>query len=375
MGYQYWKYETLDRLCLDAFKKFGFSLGEAEIIRDVLLTSDLYGIESHGMQRMVRYHKCIEKGMIHIDAKPQIVFETPISAVVDGHDGMGQLIGHMAMELAIQKAKVNGVGIVIARNSNHYGIAGYYAKMACKEGLLGFSCTNSEAIMVPTNGRMAMLGSNPIACAFPAEPYDFLFDASTTVVTRGKLEMYNKMEKPLPEGWALGKNGRPTSDASDVLSNIVAKTGGGIMPLGGGTEQLGSHKGYGYGMLCEIFSSILSLGGTSNYCMTDGRGNICHGFMAINPSFFGDPAAIKAHFSRYLRELRGSPKAEGKERIYTHGEKEMEAIADRQVNGIPVNDNTMVEVLDLCDHLGLDFGSYFGDYCPPVKRGVFSSNY
>ena len=227
MGYQHWKYETLHAFCMEAFEKFGFTEAEANIIQDVLLTSDLYGIESHGMQRMVRYHKCIEKGMIHVDAKPEVVFETPVSAVIDGHDGMGQLIGHKAMTLAIEKAKQSGVGIVSVRNSNHYGIAGYYAKMACREGLIGFSCTNSEAIMVPTNGRLAMLGSNPIACAMPAEPYDFFFDASTTVVTRGKLEMYNKAEKPLPEGWALDKDGHPSTNAPDVLANIVAKNGGG----------------------------------------------------------------------------------------------------------------------------------------------------
>lgn len=375
MGYQYWNYETLHRFCMDVFQKFGFLEAEAKIIQDVLLMSDLYGIESHGMQRMVRYHKCIEKGMIHPDAKPEIVFETPISAVIDGHDGMGQLIGHYAMEKTIEKAKTNGVGIVSVRNSNHYGIAGYYANMACKEGLMGFSCTNSEAIMVPTNGRKAMLGSNPIACAFPAEPYNFFFDASTTVVTRGKLEMYNKMEKPLPVGWALDKDGHPSIDAPDVLANIVAKNGGGIMPLGGSTEQLGSHKGYGYGMLCEIFSSILSMGGTSNYCMTEGRGNICHGFMAINPSFFGSPEEIKEHFSCYLQELRESPKADGQNHIYTHGEKEIAALNDRLANGIPVNDNTMVEVLDLCNYLGLDFSSYFGNYLPPVKKEVFKGNY
>ena len=143
---------------------------------------------------------------------------------------MGQLVSHKAMKMAIEKAKTTGVGIVSVRNSNHYGIAGYYAKMACKEGLMGFSCTNSEAIMVPTFARKAMLGSNPIACAFPAEPYDFFFDASTTVVTRGKLEMYNKMEKPLPEGWALDKDGHPSTNAPDVLANIVADVIMGLSP-------------------------------------------------------------------------------------------------------------------------------------------------
>ena len=375
MAYQHWSYETLHRFCMDAFQAFGFSEEEAAIIQDNLLTADLYGIESHGMQRMVRYHKGIENGMINPKAVPEIVFETPVTAVIDAHEGMGQLVGHKAMTLAIEKAKQSGIGIVSVRNSNHYGIAGYYANMACKEGLMGFSCTNSEAIMVPTYGRLAMLGSNPIACAFPADPYNFFFDASTTVVTRGKLEIYNKLEKPLPEGWALDKDGHPSTDAPDVLGNIVKKNGGGIMPLGGSTEQLGSHKGYGYGMICEIFSSILSMGETSNYCMTGGKGRICHGFAAINPAFFGDPAEIKAHFSTYLQELRDAPKAEGQERIYTHGEKEVAAVKDRMENGIPVNDNTMVEMLDLANYLKLDFASYFGDYLPPVREAVFKGNY
>ena len=378
MAYVKWSYETLEGLCLEAFGKFGFTKEESRIITDVLLLSDLYGIESHGMQRMVRYHKGIEKGTIHPKAKAEVVFETPVSAVVDGHNGMGQLNGHFAMSLAIEKAKKSGVGIVSVRNSNHYGIAGYYAKMACDEGLMGFSCTNSEAIMVPTFGKKAMLGSNPIACSMPADPYPFFFDCSTTVVTRGKLEMYNKMDKPLPDGWALDKDGKGSHDAPDVLANIVAKRGGGIMPLGGSSEVTGSHKGYGYGMLCEIFSSILSMGVTSNYCCTpqiEGGTGICHGFMAINPAFFGDPREIRAHLSKYLEELRESPKAEGQERIYTHGEKEIEAMADRRANGIPVNDNTMREILDLCSYLHMDFSSYFGTYIPPEPKAMFTGNY
>ena len=187
MSYVKWSYDTLLKFSLDAYVRFGFSDEESKIITDVLLLSDLYGIESHGMQRMVRYHMGIKKGMIDVSAKPEVVFETPVSAVIDGRDGMGQLIGRHAMELAIKKAKERGVGIVTVRNSNHYGIAGYYAKMACDEGLIGFSFTNSEAITVPTFGKTVMLGTNPIPRARPAEPYPFLFAASTNVVTRGKL--------------------------------------------------------------------------------------------------------------------------------------------------------------------------------------------
>ena len=371
-NFVYIQEEKLNAFCQDAFEGFGFTPEEAGIIKDVLMMSDMYGIQSHGMQRVVRYHKGIEKGLIDINAKPEVVFETPVSAVVEGHDAMGQLVGHFAMELAIKKAKETGVGIVSARNSNHYGIAGYYANLALKEGLIGFSCTNSEAIMVPTFARKAMLGSNPIAFTMPAEPYNFFFDASTTVVTRGKLEMYNKLGKQLPNGWALNKDGKASQDAAEVLGNISDHVGGGIMPLGGNTEQLGSHKGYGYGMLCEIFASIFSQGGTSNKCMTGGRSNICHGFMAINPAIFGNPEDVKKHFSTFLQELREAPKAEGADRIYTHGEKEAEAIDVCRKEGIPVIDKTVAELFDVCNLLKLDPKKYFGDYEPPK---AVASNY
>ncbi len=361
MSYIRYSYEQLKTFCCDAFEKFGFTKSESESITDVLLLSDVYGIESHGMQRLVRYHKGIEKGLIKVDAKPEIVFETPVSAVIDGHDGMGQLVSIEAMKTAIKKAKQSGMAVVSVRNSNHFGIAGYYAKMACDEGLVGFAMTNSEAIMVPTYSRLAMLGSNPIAISMPAEPYPFFFDSSTTVVTRGKLEIYNKLSKPLPEGWALDENGKPCTDASRVLKNIVGKNGGGIVPLGGDTELLGGHKGYGYGMLCEIFCSIFSGGLTSNHTHTGGKGGTCHGFMAIDPAVFGDAEAMRERFSVFLQELRDAPKAEGAERIYTHGEKEILAYADRMENGIDVNINTVAEMKDLCDYLNMDSVKYLGD--------------
>lgn len=372
MGYQYWKYDKLNALCNDAFQKFGFNAEEAKIISDVLLMSDRFGIESHGMQRMYRYYKSIQKGMIKIESKGNVVFETPVSAVIDAEDGMGQVVGHKAMSMAIEKAKKSGIGMVVVRNSNHYGIAGYYAKMACDQGLIGLSCTNTNAIMVPTYGRMAMLGTNPIAISMPAEPYPFFFDASTTVVTRGKLEVYNKKGEALHDGWALDKNGHPSNDAADVLNNIAAKNGGGIMPLGGATEDTGSHKGYGWAMVCELFSSIMAMGTTSDKTGVGGKGGICHGFMVIDPAIFGDAEGIKAHLSGYLQALRESPKAEGQPRIYTHGEKEVEAEKRLLENGIPVNDNTMVEVYEMCQYLNMDFSKYFGDYIPEASAGFKS---
>ena len=169
-NYLNYSYDKLKKFCEDAFEKFGFTKDEAVIITDVLLLSDLYGIESHGTQRLQRYHKSIEKGMIKTDAQLEILFETPVSAVIDGHDGMGQVIAHKAMTMAIEKAKKTGMAMVTVRNSNHYGIAGYYAKMACDQGLIGISTTNTNPIMVPTYGRTAMLGTNPIAIASPLSP-------------------------------------------------------------------------------------------------------------------------------------------------------------------------------------------------------------
>ena len=343
MGYQKWSYELLHGFCMDAFEKFGFTEAEANIIQDVLLTADLYGIESHGMQRMVRYHKCIEKGMIHVDAKPEVVFETPVSAVVDGHDGMGQLIGHFAMELAIEKAKKSGVGIVSARNSNHFGIAGYYANMACKEGLIGFSCTNSEAIMVPTFGHKAMIGSNPIACAMPAEPYNFFFDASTTVVTRGKLEMYNKAEKPLPEGWALDKDGRPTTDPA-------AGRAGSLVPIGGA-------KGSGLAIMVDVLCGILSGGPYGPhlhdlYVMDEPQG-VSHFLGAIDIAHFIEPAAFKSTLSAMSREIKALKKADGVEEIFLPGERSGRKAEENAANGIEVPQPVYEELLELGKPYGL----------------------
>ena len=214
--------------------------------------------------------------------------------------------------------------------------------------------------MVPTNAKQAMLGSNPIAIAVPAKPYPFFFDASTTVVTRGKLEMYRKAEKPLPDGWALDQNGNPSSDADLVLRNIVGKAGGGIMPLGENEEITGSHKGYGYGMICELFTSILSQGLTSNHTHTDGKGGTCHGFIAIDPAVFGDPGEIEHHLSVFLKELREAPKAVGKDRIYTHGEKEVLACERVKTEGVAVDQKTLVEMKQMSEYLGMDFAQYFG---------------
>lgn len=362
MSYINFSYEQLKNLCNDAFFKFGFTEKESQMITDVLLLADLYGVKSHGTQRLARYHKSIENDTIKIDAKPQIVFETPVSAVIDGNSGMGQVISHFAMNLAIEKARKTGMAMVSVRNSNHYGIAGYYAKMACDAGFIGISTTNSESIAVHTNSKQAILGSNPIAFAMPAEPYPFWFDAATTVVPRGKLEVYNKESKALPEGWGVGADGQTSTDAQHVLDCITKKTDGGILVLGGNTEDMGSHKGYGYSMICEILSAITSFGATSNHHVRkkgQGAGS-CHSFIVIDPGIFGDAELMKKNLSAFLRELRDAKRANPDIPIYTHGEKEVYSKEKMMKEGIPVNISTVAEIIELCNYVGLDSEKYLG---------------
>jgi LDH2 family malate/lactate/ureidoglycolate dehydrogenase len=354
MGYTQIDTEKLRRFCHAVFESYGFSLKESKTITDVLIRADLFGIESHGVQRLVRYHNEIYSGQVDVKAKPEILHETAISAVIDARKSMGQLAGVLAMELAIKKARNSGCGMVTVRNSNHYGIAGYYSLMAAEADFLGVSMTNSEAIAVPTFGGRAMLGTNPIAFAMPAEPVVFSYDAATTVVTRGKIEVYNKNAEPLPEQWAVDGKGRPAVDAGEVLNNIIHRLGGGISPLGGSGELCGGHKGYGFGIIVEILTAGLSGGLTSNHInVTPGLNGICHYCMAVDTGIFGDREAIKNRISVFLRELRESGKAEGRERIYTHGEKEGEAMASRAGGQIPVNPKTLLEMRNIAEKQGV----------------------
>lgn len=360
MSYTKVKYENIKKLCNLVFEKFGFNKEDSETITNVLLLSDLYGIESHGIQRLVKYYSEIKNGLINVNSKMKIVKETPVSATIDGMGGMGQLIAKRAMNLAIKKAKTSGMGMVVVRNSNHYGIAGYYAKMAEEEGLLGISMTNSPAVVVPTFGRDAMLGTNPIAISFPTKPYPFLMDMATSVVTRGKIEVYNKRHEPLPLGLALNSKGEDTTNPLDVLNNVRSNFGGGLVPLGGSKESTGGHKGYGFALAVEMFTAILSGGFTANKVSLDrqnGSGT-CHFFFAMDYGIFGDKQFIEESFSKYLNQLRNSTKAKGAVRIYTHGEKEVESYKDKMENGIPVNDATLNEICDICDYFNIKASDY-----------------
>lgn len=343
------------RACMERiFEKEGFAAEDARAIADVLMQADLFGIESHGAQRLMYYHRNIRSGSVNVSAKPEVLRETPVSALIDGHFGMGALVAQFAMRMAIEKAKQSGVGMAVVRNSSHYGIAGYYTLMAEREGLAAFSMTNTGPIMVPTFGREMMLGTNPMAFCMPADPVPFWFDASTTVVTLGKVEVCQKRGRPMPQGWTIGPDGAPCTDASRMNASILAGERGGILPLGGEGETHGGHKGYGLGIMVEALTGVLAQGMTSPQMCGAHGDHTCHFLLAFDPAMFGDPADIRARMSAYLAALRASEKMPGCARIYTPGEKAFEAMARRLREGVPVEENTLAEVRQIAGELGVE---------------------
>lgn len=354
MAYTSLPLDTLRRYGEALFVACGFSPPHSGQIMDVLLRADLYGMESHGVQRLIRYYQAIRQGAIVPDAPMQLLHQSSISQVYDAPRSMGQLVALRCMEQAIDMARQHGIGMVAARGSNHFGIAGYYSLMAAQQDMLGIAMTNTEAIAIPTHGSRAMLGTSPIALCMPADPVPFWYDAATTVVTRGKLEVYNKRGAALPAGWAADAQGLPSQDAAQVLDNIIRKLGGGIYPLGGVDEAGGSHKGYGLGVMVELFTAIFAGGTTAPHVRHSGNGDTSFSLCAIDYGIFGNKAQIRARMSQLLQELRDSPKAAGQTRIYTHGEKEFESEERLRTAGIPVNDKTLQELVQMGHEMGLN---------------------
>ncbi len=352
--------EPLREFCVQVFEKMGIPEDEARITTDVLVTADLRGIDSHGVARLRRYVNGLRSGMMVAHPDVQVVVETPVTATIDAGGGLGQPVSHRAMEMAIQKALDYGAGFVTVRNSNHYGIAGYYAMMALEHDCIGISMTNAAVLVVPTFGRDAMLGTNPIAVAAPAgdEP-PFVLDMATSTVPRGKLEVYHRLEKPLPIGWATDETGMPTTDAGRVLENLKTRAGGGLLPLGGAGELLRGYKGYGLAVWVDIFSALLSGAAYANLVYPkDEAGNplpsaIGHFFGAWRVDAFRPVDEFKAAMDDLQRRLKNAPKAEGAERIYIHGEKEFEEAARRTKEGIPLNPKVAADLQAIGEELGV----------------------
>ena len=309
------------------FAKLGVPEDEARICADILITSDLSGIESHGIGRLKMYYDRIKAGIQNPINNIGIISDKAATAVWDGNHGMGQVIGHRAMQKAIEKARSYGIGTVAVRNSTHYGICGYYARMAVDQDMIGITFSNARPSIAPLFGVTPLLGTNPICFGAPSDlEYPFLYDAATSITQRGKIEAYAREDKETPEGLAIDNEGKPHTDTMQLLKDLTDGTAS-LLPIGGDNETTGGHKGYGLAAMVEILCSALQNGsymdqltGSENDKPTPYK--LGHFFMAINISFFIEPSVFKQIVGDIMRKLHASQKISGQEKIYVAGEKE-----------------------------------------------------
>jgi len=352
-------FDTLENFMVDVFKEAGVPEEDAQICADVLITADKRGIDSHGIGRLKPvYYDRIKAGIQSSKTNIEIIKDSPTTAVIDGHNGMGMVISKKSMALAIERAKKMGLGMVTVRNSTHYGIAGYYVLMAIEAGMIGISGTNARPSIAPTFGVENMLGTNPLTYGIPSdEEFPFVLDCATSIAQRGKIEVYDREGKDIPSGWVIDQEGKIRTDSHQILQDLkIGKAA--LVPLGGIGEETAGYKGYGYAAVVEILSAALQNGKYLKMLsgVEDGQSvpiNLGHFFIAINISAFTELESFKKITGEILRNLRASKKIPGAERIYTAGEKEHLAWLDRKDKGAPIDQNLQQQILTLKKELGL----------------------
>jgi L-2-hydroxycarboxylate dehydrogenase (NAD+) len=348
---------TLHGFVVRSLTALGVSDEDARLAAGVLVASDLRGVESHGVARLEsHYVDRIRRGIVDPHASETILRETPTSLALDANRGLGHPVSVRAMRRTIEKSKAAGCAVATVRNSNHFGMAAYYPMMALEHDCIGMTCTNAGRLTAPTGGREQMLGTNPFAFAIPAEHGDsFVLDMATTTAAFGKLEIAKRLGQPLHEGWAVDKDGNPTTDPEAGML-------GALLPLGGFGTETGGHKGYGLALLADILSGVLAGG---MYAPEMPRhvidpGKVGHFFMAFRIDNFRDPGEFKRDVSRELRAFRESPPAPGFDRVYTAGEPEQIAMEEHLRNGIGLDPKVVASLRRVADNLGVD---------PPHPRG------
>lgn len=353
-------WEFLENFMTEAFVKIGVPEEDAKICADVLMESDRRGIESHGVNRFKpiyidRINLGIQKPVTKID----LLRETATTAVLDANDGMGMVVSQKAMQMAIDKAKKYGMGMVAVRNSTHYGIAGYYVSMAADAGMIGITGTNARPSIAPTFGVENMLGTNPITFGLPTdEEFDFVLDCATSITQRGKIEYYAKINQDTPEGMVIGRDGSAMTDSDQILVDLTTQKAA-LAPLGGIGETLAGYKGYGYATVVEIMSAALQAGNFLKMLSgKDEDGNpqpyhLGHFFIAIDTEAFMGLEQFKKTAGDILRALRNSELAPGEERIFTAGEKEYDVWKIRKDRGVPLNEGVKADFRKVKDQLNL----------------------
>jgi L-2-hydroxycarboxylate dehydrogenase (NAD+) len=345
-------------LCKHVFVALGVTECDAEIASAALVAADLRGVDSHGVAHLARYVRGLENGSLKSRPDTRVLQETPSTALLDGDLGLGFIVAHRAMELAIGKATAAGSGWVVVRRATHYGAAGYWAAMALQYGFIGVSMTNSTPRVAPTFGARGMLGTNPIALAVPADQEaPFVLDMATSVVPLGRLEVYAREGWPLPAGWVIDTSGQTVTDAQAARAGTTRREMA-ALPLGGAGEVGSGYKGYGLALGVEILTSLLA-GYDDEMCVIPGREpEVGQLFGALSVEAFRPLIGFGAAMDRRLRALKDSPTLPGAERVLVAGQREFEAMQDRLQHGIPLHPHVVEELTEIGQRFGYPFGTH-----------------
>ena len=342
------KFEELKNFCKQAYMKAGVPEDEAEIVADLLVRSDLRGVETHGVTRLPIYIQRLQKRYVRAKCLITVVKEKGPTVFLDAHGSMGHVAAYRGMEKAIQKAEEHGIGWVSVKDSGHFGVAGLFPMMALKKDFIGYIVSNSAPMMAPWSGRERIIGNNPLSYAFPTDQYPpVVLDFSCSVVSSGKLILARKKGEKIPLGWAIDKNGLPTEDPYEGYEG------------GGSLTPIAAHKGYGMVLAHEILTAVLTGGKwtrniKSLYEEDETRiQGTCHSFMALDPDCFFGRKEFKKNMDRYIKSIKESAKAKGAPEILMPGEPEYRTEAKFLKEGIPLAPNTVKELTTLGEPLGL----------------------
>jgi len=342
----------------NVFLKMGCPLTDAQLAADVLLKSDLRGIDSHGVARLSGYVRLWEKQRINANPVIKIVHETATTATVDGDGGLGLVVAPFAMKVAIEKARIYGSGWVAVKNSNHFGIAGYHSLMAVEEEMIGISMTNASPLVAPTYANERLLGTNPMCYAFPAGKYPpVIVDMATAAAANGKLEIAQRANQPIPEGWVQDASGNTSTNPHQL------KEGGSLLPLGSDKDH-GSHKGYGLSATVDILSAVLS---GANYGPwvppfvafleppTDPVGEgIGHFLGAMRIDGFRPAQDFKDHLDNWIERFKSAKTVDPDKKVIIPGEPEFAYEQERRINGIPLIDVVVNDLNELAKKLEIE---------------------
>lgn len=348
----YLRHGRLHYFVREILKRLRLPATDASKIGDVMVTADLAGVEGEGVRRLPFFAQRISAGLVNPRPRIETVSQENATALVDGDNGMGHIVAHASMELALELAGEHGIAAVSARNSNDFGMCGYYARMGLEDHMIGIVMSNAPPAMLPTYGLEPMLGANPLAIAIPT-PEDeapFVLDMATTATSRPALEDAMLRKDRLPEGVAQDPSGRATTDPKLALGAMR------LLPLGGQPET-GSYKGYGLGLTLDVLSGVLSGSGFGRQlARAEGRSpevaGIGHFFIAIRLKAFSPWVKFRNRMKDMLRQLTTTPAA-GAPRVFYPGESEYALDQERRANGIPIDPGTASELEGLSRRLDL----------------------